>query len=59
MSSPGCSATSDESASSYDIRMEGYLFKRTSNTFKTWVRYVRHLPDYPVHVNAFCMADFS
>jgi hypothetical protein len=21
-----------------EVRMEGYLFKRTSNTFKTWVR---------------------
>ena len=23
-----------------DVNMEGYLFKRTSNAFKSWVRYV-------------------
>lgn len=23
-----------------EVKMEGYLFKRTSNTFKTWVRWV-------------------
>jgi len=38
LSSSGISSTSDDPASSSDIRMEGYLFKRTSNTFKTWVR---------------------
>ena len=28
-----------ENESKQDIKMEGYLFKRTSNAFKTWVRY--------------------
>jgi len=35
-----------------DVNMEGYLFKRTSNAFKSWVRYVVvHLTPDSWHVS--------
>jgi len=56
LSSSSDSSLCDDPTGSSDIRMEGYLFKRTSNTFKTWVRSVASLRCSLV---AFCIMSLS